>query len=123
MISKFSRKLGAALAVAACVTFVGAPAMASHKVTVNGTIQLRHINPNGTLDGLTAPQAAQANVNTKTGQVKIKANGAVINASGRKAKFQGLSITLFPTVPAAPANVVVKYQVQANGSAKLDGKN
>lgn len=123
MMSKFTRKLGAALAVAACATFVGGPVLASHKVSGNGTIQLRHIAANGELGGLAPPSPATFEVNTKTGQVKIKASGTVANAANRKSKHQGVSITLFPTVPAAPPSVVVKYDVQANGSAKLDGKN
>ena len=127
MISKFSRKLGAALAVAACVTFVGAPAMAA-KVKGPVDARLPHIlTPHGRPSTSTFTWVVgQGQVNTKNGKAQIKAQGGVNNPLERKLSYKGLGGTLFFTglpFDGNPADFVCTYTVAANGAAKLDAKN
>lgn len=128
MMNKFSRKLGAVLAVAACVTFVGTPVMAGSKLKGPVDARLPHIlTPHGRPStGTFTWVVGQGQVNTKSGKAQIKAQGTVGNPLGRKLSYKGLGGTLFFTglpFDGNPADFVCTYNVAANGAAKLDAKN
>lgn len=120
------RKLGAGLTVMACAALVASPALANHKVNVGFLVRLPIIQANGVPNvGVGPIVAGNAQVNTKNGDIKAKANGNVLNFSGNKVKFKGLNGLVFQSnIPAGvAATLAVTYQVKANGSAKWSAKN
>ncbi len=123
---KTVRKLGAVLAVLGCVAMAGAPAMANHKQNVAFLVRLPNINAVGTFNPAVGPIVqGNAQVNTKNGAIKAKAQGNVANASGmKKNDFKGLNGLVFQSnIPAGvAATLSVDYKVKGN-SAKWDAKN